>query len=1115
MHRTASFSEDDDPLGDHRDHQQRSRWGRLKRSHSHDAPMPSGSELRSMDGLSTPSRPNWFRKHNSEHGGSDDPKSVATRWKKGARMIILRNRGVLKSRSAMLGGSFKVTGNGSNSHEGRVSDLDYEKQQNLPIFHDDDHDALSSLGGDEIQTSSPRKMAPLLQQKAEKRGFLPNGQSKLRSVFRNESSRHDTAKIRIDERTFRKNVSFDSADDNASPGGVHHARSASLDDHHVNMHKAVAHGKGHEVDESNKDHMDDDTMRHLAAKNYGYNLADFPIPVTQNLSSFSGHARERARYSVYHGNSNVKKKFRVRPYHCFPDETETMTEEKIYAESLTPSKEFIPLKSYLMPSTKYDSVAASIPNTIRQMWGSPDEDGRIGALRVEVLGCVGLNRTKPDVSVYLVCGDAAFCTDVLTGYRSPIWPSVSRRACIFPIHHAYAKLYIGVFDVRIRKNKENDVFCGRVAVDVAAIRPNTEYDTTLPLRASTFVYDKRKRGVIRVRFSMHWFNERAAVLSYLKSVESIVESCPLVEGQPSIPCADPKTFRNVAITVYGQDLPGKYSRNAFRATAREFTLYQQNLRAVCKVIVLDAMLYEDPWISLYLFCASIYCVLFNSVALVPPVLMGYVLILYIGNYNRYVENRQSHFGYKPLTITEIFKALVLNREIGDNELSLESIAVDKQTKRRHRDPGNHLKHDRGPRDHHHDTVHDKDDNNGEIVPMDHREFPFSDRDAYPKFSVEEAIAAGSSKKNPRRLHGRLSVYYSTEAPTTADIGSGEDDVSDVESENDDETVMTESQMIGDSIYNLDSDHDEDEDDIIMKGSEFAGRQSLSPENSAEPYCRRLRVGPPQDSDKTNGNKIPPQIHLKRVEMLLYKFSGSLSVEMVHAPPILEKSGSSITDNVASSGMTMPSPALQDKMAKKTKKMIHDDFDKLLGLHSGSSNPVYRIMSSFLGPLMRMIRVGVYLTRISFNVTTWRDPYLSFWVLVMLVSLCLLLVVFPWRMFFLVSSVVCLGPQVRNHPKTMVIACLFPSELTFLSRIFLSENISKRKQVIKKKKISTKVIHLSHKTNWLTSRVVMVWENHVLILQFIQKKKTSMLYLTLVGVFLQSAEINTHLILERI
>ena len=153
-----------------------------------------------------------------------------------------------------------------------------------------------------------------------------------------------------------------------------------------------------------------------------------------------------------------------------------------------------------------------------------------------------------------------------------MWPSNSKRAAVFPIHHAYARLYAGVFAT---KKDKNDVFCGRVVLDLAALRPNTEYDVTLPLRASSFIYDRRPRGVIRLRFSLHWFSECAAVLSYLKSPHSLVAGPG--DDNPSVLCGDPKTFRNVAITVHGQDLPGKYTRKAFQATMREFNLSRLNL----------------------------------------------------------------------------------------------------------------------------------------------------------------------------------------------------------------------------------------------------------------------------------------------------------------------------------------------------------------------------------------------------------------------------------------------------------------------------------------------------------------------------------------------------------
>ena len=70
----------------------------------------------------------------------------------------------------------------------------------------------------------------------------------------------------------------------------------------------------------------------------------------------------------------------------------------------------------------------------------------------------------------------------------------------------------------------------------------------------------------------------------------------------------------------------------------------------------------------------------------------------------------------------------------------------------------------------------------------------------------------------------------------------------------------------------------------------------------------------------------------------------------------------------------PSNAAQEAMKKK--KIPLDEFDKLLGLHTKNLNLVQQIASGFLGPLMRMIRILVYITRVSFNVATWQDPILS-------------------------------------------------------------------------------------------------------------------------------------------
>lgn len=274
-----------------------------------------------------------------------------------------------------------------------------------------------------------------------------------------------------------------------------------------------------------------------------------PSGTNQVKSSLPGAVTSPQRWS-----DADQGQFRVKPHSAFPTAT-YMTESELYQCMMKDSTDFQFLTSYLNPSTKA-TRRAKVGNLVQRQFGSPKEDGRIGSLRVEILGCVGLDRAKPEISVYAICGDCAFTVDSIQGNRSPMWPNTSRRAAVFPLHHAYARLFIGVFDVKQSKETQADYQCGRVAIDIPSLRPDTEYDITFPLRVSTFIYDRRPRGVVRVRFSLHWFSERSAILSYLKRPRNPLAYSRQAKKFPTIPCGDPKTFRNVAVTVHGQDFPG-------------------------------------------------------------------------------------------------------------------------------------------------------------------------------------------------------------------------------------------------------------------------------------------------------------------------------------------------------------------------------------------------------------------------------------------------------------------------------------------------------------------------------------------------------------------------------
>jgi hypothetical protein len=270
------------------------------------------------------------------------------------------------------------------------------------------------------------------------------------------------------------------------------------------------------------------------------------------------------------------------------------------------------------------------------------------------------------------------------------------------------------------------------------------------------VYDRKARGVVRLRFGLHWFNERAPVWSYWKRPKSLALSSPCHGGLPTIPCADPKTFRNVAVTVYGQDFPGKYTKSAFRATMREFNLYQQNARQMVKILVLNAVMYEDPWLSLYLFLAGMHCVWLSSIRLLPPYAVGYVLILFLQNHQRYVAETKYNLGYRPLTLWEVARGFFFH--FRPDAPSFDTILLQKRTKKR-KVKGKPPAVQRGKRNNSVESGNSASANEGdpdkevEIEPLDHREFPFSDRDAYPKFAVEDALAASKAKGSRRGTTG--------------------------------------------------------------------------------------------------------------------------------------------------------------------------------------------------------------------------------------------------------------------------------------------------------------------------------------------------------------------------
>jgi len=321
----------------------------------------------------------------------------------------------------------------------------------------------------------------------------------------------------------------------------------------------------------------------------------------------------------------------------------------------------------VMPESRYKHVFMTKNEILAEMLQTSEtfEDLRpqvgstaIGFIQVEVLRCINLPKldtlSKTDAVCYMVCGNYAFTTDVIDDTLNPVWPKRAKRAAIFPVFHAYAQLFVGVFDDDGKD--ENDDFAGRVVVDIARLRPGTMYDVTIPLRDSSFMYSTKTRGAIRLRFRLEFESDRAAVMSYIPNKDELkkIMKSDLVT---TIRCADKKAFRNLAYTLHGKHLPGRYSSLIQRATLREFKMYRLLFIYLAKQVVVGVVTWENPFISLFIFLGYMLCIKVDSMASVPPFMVSIFLLFMCRNYAQSL-NSMTSWGFDPLNIDELWNALL-------------------------------------------------------------------------------------------------------------------------------------------------------------------------------------------------------------------------------------------------------------------------------------------------------------------------------------------------------------------------------------------------------------------------------------------------------------------------
>jgi hypothetical protein len=330
-----------------------------------------------------------------------------------------------------------------------------------------------------------------------------------------------------------------------------------------------------------------------------------------------------------------RREFLVYPTYCYPHVWMTQSEL---------------LEECNLPST-----------TIHDLRIESMKDQEIGTLCVEVLQCFGLPKldrnSESDAVCYLVCGSYAFATDVITSNAHPIWPRKSRRGCLFPVFHGYARLFVGVFD---DDNGHRDDMAGRIVIDLSRLRPSSRYDVTIPLRTSAHVYSRRPRGAIRLRFQMDWKSERAALTSYLPTTWKIPKATT-PDTRTTVVCTDPEAFRNIVLTVHGSHLPGKFSYKHFRATMKEVTFSRKMAMLIVRNTLQETMMWVHPAISLFVFCSWMHCIWLNSFGLVPAYLMSFLMLHLFRNYVLYGIDGPASRGFVPPTWEEMLNAVITDQ----------------------------------------------------------------------------------------------------------------------------------------------------------------------------------------------------------------------------------------------------------------------------------------------------------------------------------------------------------------------------------------------------------------------------------------------------------------------
>jgi hypothetical protein len=313
----------------------------------------------------------------------------------------------------------------------------------------------------------------------------------------------------------------------------------------------------------------------------------------------------------------------------------------------------------------------------------------------------------------------------------------------------------------------------------------------------------------------------------------------------------------------------------------------------------------------------------------------------------------------------------------------------------------------------------------------HMEFPFASGADHPRFTIKDSLVI-RSRESRNALARRESIEDDDEAAEDdndvekdrADASGQMDEVRDdsIPSITFDGSFYGDQAMFDTSLFTTARSDDD---------SDFDPNEAVQINVQDDIEIKTLPKPPNQDMLFVKKADKPIPEALSNTTNEVHRVLGHLFHDKAYKLPLETDSISPLPEGKAEEPRTS-ARAISDSPRTKTRKFFQskknsnssfrkkdntvvkvrkDEYDKLLHSAKYSTNNVIASrVAVVVQPIVELVQLFLSITRAQFNILTWRDPFLSFWVSAVLIVLIPILHMFPWRLVFGVAGLVLVGPQ---------------------------------------------------------------------------------------------------------